>query len=134
MPDRDMTLLLVMQDAIRRLNETSPQQSIVDQVRTQVHLLLMQKEPTLEEVAEKVGLSSWSLQRRLREEGLSFSLLVDKLRCEMATHYLQQKQLPISEMALLLGYSEVSAFSRAFRRWFGISPRQWRKGEALNLS
>ncbi|BAN98602.1 hypothetical protein E05_38360 [Plautia stali symbiont] len=45
----------------------------------------------------------------------------------MATHYLQQRQLPISEMALLLGYSEVSAFSRAFRRWFGISPRQWRQ-------
>ena len=83
--------------------------------------------PVLEEIAGKMGLSSWSLQRRLREEGISFSALVDKVRCEMATHYLQQRQLPISEMALLLGYSEVSAFSRAFRRWFGISPRQWRQ-------
>lgn len=133
MPDHDPMLLLVMQDAIRRLNDTSSQQSIVDQARAQVHLLLVQKEPTLEEVAEKMGLSSWSLQRRLREEGLSFTLLVDKIRCEMATHYLQQKQLSISEMALLLGYSEVSAFSRAFRRWFGVSPRQWRKGETIDL-
>ena len=83
----------------------------------------------LEEVAEKLGLSSWSLQRRLREESISFTALVDNVRCEMATHYLQNRQLSISEMALLLGYSEVSAFSRAFRRWFGISPRQWRQDE-----
>lgn len=129
MPDRDETLLLVMQDAIRRLNDGAPQQTLVDRVRTQVQLQLMQKEPSLEAIAEKMGLSSWSLQRRLREQGLSFSLLVDKIRCEMASHYLQHRQLPISEMALLLGYSEVSAFSRAFRRWFGISPRQWRKDE-----
>ncbi|MCY1187105.1 HTH-type transcriptional regulator VirS [compost metagenome] len=78
-----------------------------------------------------MGLASWSLQRRLREQGLTFSSLVDKVRCELATHYLRQQQLPISELAPLLGYSEASAFSRAFRRWFGVSPRQWRQqGEA----
>nr|WP_026111664.1 AraC family transcriptional regulator [Winslowiella toletana] len=129
MPDSDPILLTVMQDAIRRLNCSAPLQNIVDQARSQVHLALLQGEPVLDDVAEKMGLSSWSLQRRLRDEGLSFTALVDKVRCEMATHYLQQKQLPISEMALLLGYSEVSAFSRAFRRWFGISPRQWRQDE-----
>lgn len=127
MPESDPVLLTVMQDAIRRLNSTTSQQSIVDQARSQVHLMLMQGEPALPEVAEKMGMSSWSLQRRLRSENLSFTLLVDQVRCEMATWYLQQRQLPVSEMALLLGYSEVSAFSRAFRRWFGVSPRQWRQ-------
>lgn len=127
MPESDPMLLMVMQDAIRRLNSAASQQSIVEQTRSQVNLSLMQGEPVLEEIADKLGLSGASLQRRLREEGISFTALVDKVRCEMATHYLQQKQLPISEMALLLGYSEVSAFSRAFRRWFGISPRQWRQ-------
>ncbi|NIF23434.1 AraC-like transcriptional regulator QhpR [Candidatus Pantoea multigeneris] len=131
MPESDPMLLMVMQDAIRRLNSSASQQSLVEQVRAQISLSLLQGEPVLEEVADKMGLSSWSLQRRLREEGGSFTTLVDKVRCEMATHYLQQKQLPISEMALLLGYSEVSAFSRAFRRWFGVSPRQWRQHEAL---
>jgi AraC-like DNA-binding protein len=72
-------------------------------------------------------MTSWSLQRRLREQGLSFSVVVDKLRCELATHYLSQQQLPITALAPLLGYSEASAFSRAFRRWFGVSPRQWRR-------
>jgi AraC-like DNA-binding protein len=127
MPESDPILLMVMQDAIRRLNRGTSQQSMIEQARSQVNLSLLQGEPVLEEVADKLGLSSWSLQRRLREEGSSFTALVDQVRCEMATHYLQQKQLPISEMALLLGYSEVSAFSRAFRRWFGISPRQWRQ-------
>ncbi|ADP11744.1 Ornithine utilization regulator [Erwinia sp. Ejp617] len=110
-------------------NSGSVQQNIVDLARVQVHQSLLQGEPLLEEVVEKMGLSSWSLQRRLREEGLSFTTLVDNVRCEVAKHDLQQHQLPISEMALLLGYSEVSAFSRAFRRWFGISPRQWRREE-----
>ncbi|AUX71901.1 AraC family transcriptional regulator [Erwinia pyrifoliae] len=110
-------------------NSGSAQQNIVDLARVQVHQSLLQGEPLLEEVADNMGLSSWSLQRRLREEGLSFTTLADNVRCEMAKHDLQQHQLPISEMALLLGYSEVSAFSRAFRRWFGISPRQWRQEE-----
>ncbi|MFG6076239.1 AraC family transcriptional regulator [Erwinia sp. OPT-41] len=127
MPESDPMLLLVMQDAIRRLNSATPRQSVVDRARSQVRLMLMQGEPALPEVAEKMGMSSWSLQRRLREENLSFTALVDKVRCELATSYLQQRQLPVSEMALLLGYSEVSAFSRAFRRWFGVSPRQWRQ-------
>lgn len=129
MPESDPVLLAVMQDAIRRLNSGASQQNIADQARALVHRVLLQGEPSLEDVADKMGLSSWSLQRRLREEGLSFSTLVDNVRCEMATYYLQQRALPISEMALLLGYSEVSAFSRAFRRWFGISPRQWRQEE-----
>ncbi|RRZ93554.1 AraC family transcriptional regulator [Erwinia sp. 198] len=127
MPESDPMLLLVMQDAIRRLNSATPRQTVVDRARSQVRLMLMQGEPALPEVAEKMGMSSWSLQRRLREENLSFTALVDKVRCELATWYLQQRQLPVSEMALLLGYSEASAFSRAFRRWFGVSPRQWRQ-------
>lgn len=128
MPEQDQTLLLVMQDAIRRLNtDNLSQQSVVDRARSQVRQVLTQGEPILDDVAEKLGMSPSSLQRRLREQNLTFTLLVDKVRCELATHYLQQQQLPISEMALLLGYSEVSAFSRAFRRWFGVSPRQWRQ-------
>lgn len=45
---------------------------------------------------------------------------------KLAEHYIKQKNIPISEMAFLLGYSEVSALSRAFKRWFGVTPRQLR--------
>lgn len=127
MPESDTALLMVLRQTIRQLNRTSEHQDFIDQARTQICLQMMHGEPCLEDVANKMGLSTWSLQRSLRTEGISFSALVDKLRCEMATSYMQQNQLSISEMALLLGYSEVSAFSRAFRRWFNISPRQWRK-------
>ncbi|ACS84196.1 AraC-like transcriptional regulator QhpR [Musicola paradisiaca] len=127
MPDHDPLLQLLVQDALRQLNGDVHQQSVVDMARARLRQILPQGEPSLDEVAENIGLSSWSLQRRLKEEGINFTQLVEKVRCEMATHYLQQRQLSISEMAFLLGYSEVSAFSRAFRRWFGISPRQWRK-------
>lgn len=129
MPESNPTLLLVMQDSLRQLSLAGGREApnIVDDTRAQVRQQLLAGEPSLEVVAEQMGLASWSLQRRLREQGLTFSQLVDKLRCELATHYLRQQQLPISELAPLLGYSETSAFSRAFRRWFGVSPRQWRQ-------
>ena len=71
-----------------------------------------------------LGLTPAALQRRLREQNLSFSTLIDQVRRELALHYLRRR-LPVSELAPLLGYSETSAFSRAFRRWFDASPRQW---------
>ncbi len=131
MPEHDPALLMVVQDAIRQLNlQGQDAPSIVDDTRSHVRHHLFAGEPSLEDIAEQMGLASWSLQRRLREQGLTFSQLVDKVRCELATHYLRQQQLPISELAPLLGYSETSAFSRAFRRWFGVSPRQWRREDS----
>lgn len=129
MPEHDPVLLLVMQDSLRQLSQQSirSEQDIAADTRAQIRQQLLSGEPTLEGVAEQMGMTSWSLQRRLREQGLSFSTVVDKLRCELATHYLSQQQLPITALAPLLGYSEASAFSRAFRRWFGVSPRQWRR-------
>lgn len=127
MPESDPVLLMVMQDAMRRLNQSSQPLSVVEQARSAVRQHLPQGEPVLEQVAEALGMSGGSLQRRLGEASLNFSRLVEGVRQELATHYLAQRHLPISELAFLLGYSEVSAFSRAFRRWFGSSPRAWRQ-------
>ncbi|WP_251978631.1 AraC-like transcriptional regulator QhpR [Salinicola avicenniae] len=126
MPERDPLLLGVIVDAIRRLDGQRRPQGLIDHVRDQVRQTLSNEEPTLESVAHRLDLSSWTLQRRLHHEGASFSGLIDGVRREMADHYLRQPHLSISEIALLLGFSEASAFSRAFRRWQGVSPRQWR--------
>jgi AraC-like DNA-binding protein len=126
MPGRDPLLLGVIVDAIRRLDGLRTPQGLVDRVRDQVRQTLSMGEPTLESAAHRLDFSSWSLQRRLSREGVSFSQVLDGVRREMATHYLRQPHLSISEIALLLGFSEVSAFSRAFRRWHDVSPRQWR--------
>lgn len=132
MPDSDPVLLMVMQDSLNQISALCGrgERDMVNDVREQIRQRLLYGEPALEDVAEMLGMASWSLQRRLREQGLSFSQLVDNVRRELANRYLRQPQLPISHLALLLGYSETSAFSRAFRRWFGVSPRQWRREDS----
>lgn len=124
MPERDPVLLMLVQDAIVRLGGQQSPQCLVDQARGLVRDALPLGEPSLERVAAGLGLTPAALQRRLREQNLSFSTLIDQVRRELALHYLRRR-LPVSELAPLLGYSETSAFSRAFRRWFDASPRQW---------
>lgn len=126
MPTSDPLLLTMMLDNLRLLNLSVQSQGLSDQVRSHIQLKLGNGEPNLEMIATDLGISSYSLTRYLKSEGLTFSSLVDAVRCELAEYYIKQKNIPISEMAFLLGYSESSAFSRAFKRWFGINPRQFR--------
>ncbi|WP_437881747.1 AraC-like transcriptional regulator QhpR [Pseudomonas sp. LRF_L74] len=126
MADADPMLLMVMQDALQRLGAHGRQnRDVVEEARGLVRGALLQGEPNLEQIAAGLDLSGAGLQRRLRDQGLSFSALVDGVRRELALHYMRQN-LSITDLAPLLGYSETSAFSRAFRRWFDTSPRQWR--------
>ena len=78
--------------------------------------------PNLAQVAQDLGLSSRTLQRRLREQGFVFGQLVEEVRRRLAQSYLDEGRLSVSEVAYLLGYSELSAFSRAYRRWTGAAP------------
>lgn len=79
------------------------------------------------EIARKLGVSQRTLVRRLAAEGLSFTEVVDELKHKLADHYLRDAQLSISQIAWLLGYREISAFARAFKRWTGKSPREARR-------
>jgi AraC-like DNA-binding protein len=82
---------------------------------------------SLGEVASKLGVSERTLTRRLAADGLSFGAILNQLRMELATTYLKE-DLPISKIAWLLGYRETSAFSSAFKRWSGTTPRTARAG------
>ena len=82
--------------------------------------------PTMTRVARELGMSERTLHRRLRQRQTSFSELVERERHRAANLLLQRAELSISEIALELGFSESSAFSRAFRRWTGRSPRAQR--------
>jgi len=73
-------------------------------------------------VARRLGLSQRTLARRLAREGLSFSKLLSELRLELARRYLVDERLSISDVAWLLGYQDVAAFSNAFKRWTGKAP------------
>jgi AraC-like DNA-binding protein len=77
-------------------------------------------------VARELGLSSRTLARRLEEEGLTFSSLLQKLRQDLGRRYLADDHLSVSQVAWLLGYREIGAFSHAFKRITGKTPREAR--------
>lgn len=126
MPGSDPMLLMLIKDAIRQLGDGGREVSLLDQAHQAILATLHLGEPSLDELARRLGLSEWTLQRKLRDCGLSFTQLVDQIRQESAMKHLQQQNLSVTQLASLLGYSETSAFSRAFKRWFGLSPKQWR--------
>ena len=79
------------------------------------------------QLANALGLQERTLQRRLKDEDTTFEALKDEARHDIAQSYLAQPKVPLSHIAELLGYAEASAFTRACRRWFGESPREYRK-------
>jgi AraC-like DNA-binding protein len=84
-------------------------------------------EATLAAAAAKLHMSERSLQRRLTDEGTTFDVLLEDLRKGLALRYLSDRKVAIAEIAYLLGYSEPSAFHRAFKRWTGKTPTEARQ-------
>jgi len=78
-------------------------------------------------VAAELNMSTRTLQRRLRDEGASYTMILDDTRRELAQRLTEDKKMTLSEISYLLGFSEVSSFSRSFRRWTGLSPTVYRK-------
>jgi AraC-like DNA-binding protein len=78
------------------------------------------------DAARKLGVSRATLFRRLKAEGTSFERVLDEVRRRLALHYLVDRKLRVNEAAYLLGFSDPAAFSRAFKRWTGRSPREMR--------
>jgi AraC-like DNA-binding protein len=78
-----------------------------------------------------MGLSPRTLERRLEERGTRFKKLMDDTRRRFAINYLADREHTITEVAFLLGYSEVSAFNRAFKRWSGSTPLEYRRSRPL---
>lgn len=103
--------------------ETSIQSSIISCILRR----LPDGPPSLTVIADDVSMSPRTLQRRLAGEGTNFDNLLQQLRSTMAQQYLRQNQHTIQQIAYLLGFSEASAFSRAFKRWTGHSPGSFQK-------
>jgi AraC-like DNA-binding protein len=82
---------------------------------------------SLEEIAANFNTSARTLQRKLHEEGVSFQQLADSVRKTIALQYLQSGSYPLKEVSYILGYNELSAFTRAFKRWTGTTPLDYQK-------
>lgn len=95
-------------------------------VRDQLIKRLPSGEPPQRDIAVKLCLSLRQLQRRLQEEGTSFSLVLEETRRELAQQYLRQSGLSLGEITYLLGFRDQSNFTRAFKRWSGVTPGDFR--------
>jgi len=124
----DAILKQVLEQHAQRLLDSLPQQEpIVTRVRKAITVVLQDGEPDIGVVSSKLCQSKRTLQRQLHSAGTSFRAELTLVRNELAKSYLQDPQLPIADIAQSLGYSEHSAFTRAYRRANGVSPQQMRE-------
>ncbi len=125
--DADVQAVLV--DYLRELAATvrSGAEGRLERVLAQA---VMQGDCSMESVARTLGLSVRSLQRRLAEDGTKFQAELDRVRAGLASKYLRESNMTMTALADMLGYADVSSFSRAFKRTRGLSPLAWRRQQS----
>jgi AraC-like DNA-binding protein len=123
-PYLNQILLRSCEDALlHRRSNASPLRTTIENAITP---LLPHGKAHLRAVARQLGMSVRTLSRRLNEEGLTFPEILDQLRSNLALHYLGDPSLSISQIAWLVGYSNVSSLSHACKRWSGMNPAKMR--------
>jgi AraC-like DNA-binding protein len=128
MPHANAEMNAYFERHARALSAAIPEEpSWAGRIRALVAEHLIGGPPTLAVIATRMRMSPRTLQRKLRIESVSFQAIVDEVRRERALSYVEA-HLATDEVAYLLGYSEASAFHRAFRRWTGTSPDRFRAG------
>ena len=127
----DSGLLKVLERYCREILGRRPAvPTLVYQVRELISGLLTTGDPTIDTVSADLNMSSRTLERRLNAQGLSYRRVLDEFRRQLAERYLEDERLGLSQITYLLGYSEPTAFNRAFRRWTGLTPTQFRNAVA----
>ncbi len=102
-------------------------EDIVQQVKVAIIDQLPSGNVTDETISKAVFTSQRSLQRRLSEKGTTFKTILTEVRKDLALKYIHDRKLTLTEISFMLGFSEMSSFSRAFKRWTGESPKEFRK-------
>ena len=111
-----------------------PGRDLRQQLERAISALLPTGECNLAMVARVIGLHPRVLQQRLAEQGSSFSAVLENRRLHLAREHLAHSDIDVTTLALNLGYAELAVFSRAFKRWQGMSPRQWRRQQRADNS
>ena len=109
---------------IRRM---TPPSGIVERVREAIADGLLTDSAKEAVIAKRLAMTVRTMHRRLVEAGTSFRAVRDEMLRQRAEELLRQGRVPIGEVSYLLGYAEPSNFHRAFRRWTGLTPAEWRE-------
>ncbi|WP_228893375.1 AraC family transcriptional regulator [Pseudoduganella aquatica] len=127
-PNADVGMYPVLRQHAEQLllQRAQADAGIAAQVREAIVRGLPQGQARLAPVAQELGLSPRTLQRKLSDAGVNFQQVLDQTRFALAREYLRQPGLGLVDIAFLLGYQEQSAFNHAFREWAGVNPGAWR--------
>ena len=112
------------------LAQLSDDRGLEHRVRIHISQALSDGAPNVAQIAERLGMSGRTLQRRLADQNCAFQALVDEARQDLAERLLRRTDYALAEVAFLTGFSEQSAFTRAFKRWSGRTPAHYRKDAA----
>jgi AraC-like DNA-binding protein len=104
----------------------SHKRDLVREVRRSIIERLPTGSVGIDVIAEQLGMSSKTLERRLAQQGNSYSALLDRTRFNAVTHYLQDTNMRLAQVAYLAGFTEPAALVRAFKRWTGETPSKFR--------
>ncbi|MBI3179918.1 MAG: AraC family transcriptional regulator [Deltaproteobacteria bacterium] len=126
LPRRDDQLLAYLEEQATAMLSERPTDDFWPALRRHIRDVLPDGTPRLSDVAHRMAMSARTLQRRLSKSGKSFVDAADDVRRDLACAYLAQHHLSLAEVSFLVGYSEPSAFARAFKRWLGVTPAEYR--------
>lgn len=128
LPSHDETLFRELAaQCDQRLRQLSQESRFAARVQKVIGPMLSGNTPSLEDVASALGMASWTLRRKLKEENTSFQDLLDDMRRDLALAYMTDVGLSLGEIAYILGFSTPGAFQRAFKRWTGTTPGDYRR-------
>ncbi|MEH6584320.1 MAG: AraC family transcriptional regulator [Halioglobus sp.] len=123
----DQLLKTLLEHASQELRQIDLGCSMRDRVKNMLRLMISEKLPSRERLAEEMGMSSRTLQRKLNDEDAHYQQILDELRLELATHYLAREDLGLDDIAFKLGYQETRSFYRGFKHWTGKTVGEFRK-------
>lgn len=133
-PGDDLRRPMIVREMERRRLEAAASEASTrlgigfdEQVRWAIRAHLGMANLTIAPIAEELGMSRRTLNRRLAERNLTFAHLLRAVRFATARQLLVESETPLAEIATAIGYSELSIFSTAFRAWSGVAPREWRR-------
>ncbi len=120
------TLLQVFEQHAEAMLNENQAETYTNSVVQEITQHLKGEVPSIEAIARNLAISVRNLQRQLQQEGTSYQKILDETRKELALRHLKNPHIPIHDVAFLLGFSEPSAFHRAFKRWTNQTPRDYR--------